>query len=67
VLAWLEAAFEVLSRAVDAGRVEQGQLDEFLAVMDDVYGFTWVWLDTAEMAAARGRPPELPEWYCPTA
>lgn len=66
VLAWLEAAYEVLSRAVDAGRVERGQLDEFLAVMDDVYCFAWAWLDAAEMEAARGRPPELPEWYCPT-
>lgn len=68
VLAWLERAGESLEAAVLAGRVDAGQLDEYLAAMDEVWRFANLWLAGDDVRAARraaggagGVLVELPE------
>lgn len=68
VLAWLEAAGQVLEHQVVAGRVGRDQLDVYLAVMTEVWRFAEAALDPEAVRAARAAPPTLPEVpYVPAA
>lgn len=68
VVVWLEAAGRLLEDQAVAGKVGREQLDEYLKVMADVWRFAEVAFELADLAAARVKPPILPEVpYAPAA
>jgi hypothetical protein len=61
MVVWLEAAGRQLEEQVVSARVARDQLDVYIRVMDEVWLFAAAAFDLAELAAARAKPPTLPE------
>lgn len=62
VVAWLEACGPPLEAAVLAGKAGRDQVDEYVAVMLEVWRFAGAVFEPAELAEARAvRTPRLPE------